>query len=117
MIYEEMRLKKSTNTVRVYSITGNTATIFDPEMHHKNNNGWKEVKLSQLVPMDFPLNGAEWTSKTKKNKAKSRLHIEDAIWVGSDGTRWMHSQMENAIAHELELMDKEINKEEVNETA
>lgn len=108
MLYEEMRLKPSGNTVRVYSVSQDgTALVFDSERYIKNNNGWEKVKASRLVPLDYPLNSEDYCSKTKKNRAKSRLHLEDATWKGTDGTIWSHSQIEEAIAHELELMEKE----------
>lgn len=56
MLYEEMRLKKTGETVRVYDITDGVATIFDPSLYQRQNNGWAKVKASQVVPMDFPLN-------------------------------------------------------------
>ena len=54
MLYDEMRLKKSGSVVRVYAIENNIATIFDPEYHIKCNNGWRQVKITMLVPIDFP---------------------------------------------------------------
>lgn len=77
MLYEEMRLKKSGEVVRVYDITDGIATIFDPSLYQKQNNGWSKVKASQVVPLDFPLNSKDYVSKTKKNKAKPRKKI----WV------------------------------------
>lgn len=107
MLYEEMRMRKSGNVVRVYDISNGVATIFNPEMYQKNNNGWVNVKVSQLVPMDFPADCREYVSKTRKNKAKSRMRLVDAVWEASDGTVWEHKDIDKAIQHELEIMDYE----------
>jgi len=106
MIYEEMQLRPGGQTVRVYSVgADNMAVIFDPVMYMKNNNGWDRVKVSRLVPMEFELNNRDHVSKTRKNKAKSRLKLVEATWESTDGTRYDLSELENAIRHELDLMD------------
>ena len=64
MLAEETRLKKNGVVVRVYEIQDGRAYIFNPEAFQKVNNGWESVKLSQLVPMDFPINSKEYISKT-----------------------------------------------------
>lgn len=107
MLYEEMRMRKNGIVVRVYDISNGVATIFNPEMYQKNNNGWMNVKVSQLVPMDFPVNCREYVSKTRKNKAKSRLRLVDATWESTDGAIWQHKDIEKAIQRELEIMDYE----------
>ena len=65
-----MRLRKTGETVRVYAIdpSENIATIFSASQYTKINNGWQKIKLSQLVPMDFPINNKDYISKTKKSK-------------------------------------------------
>lgn len=110
MLYEEMRMRKNGIVVRVYDISNGIATIFNPEMYQKNNNGWMNVKISQLIPLDFPFNNKEYVSKTQKNKAKSRLQLVDAVWQTTDDVLWEHKNIENAIQHELEIMKCE-NKE------
>ena len=107
MLFEEMRFKKTGEVVRVYDITDGIATIFDPSLYQKQNNGWTKVKVSQVVPLDFPINSANYISKTKKNKAKARMQLVDATWETSDRVLWSHCALEDAIAHEIELMDKE----------
>lgn len=104
MLAEEMRLKKNGVVVRVYEIQDGRAYIFNPEAFQKVNNGWESVKLSQLVPMDFPINSKEYISKTTKNKAKNRMKLMDAIWKTSDGIEWKHENIQEAIQHEIELM-------------
>lgn len=106
-LYEEMRIKKPGNVVRVYDITDGMATIFNPEMYYKVNNGWMKVKASNLVPIDFPINSADSVSKTKKNKAKERMTLVDAVWRTSDGIDWQHCEIEEAILHEISLMEAE----------
>jgi hypothetical protein len=113
-MYEEMRLKKNGVAVRVYDITDGMATIFDPALYQRQNNGWTKVNTSKLVPMDFPINCDEYISKTKKNKAKSRMTLVNTSWQTTDGIIWGHDDIEGAIAHELELMEEESKKENTN---
>lgn len=107
MLYEEMRFKKTGEVVRVYDITNGVATIFDPSLYQKQNNGWTMVKASQVVPMDFPLNSRDYISKTKRNKAKSRMQLLNATWRTTDGRLWNHSDITSAVKHELKLMESE----------
>ena len=107
MLYEEMRLKKTGEVVRVYDITDGTATIFDPSLYLRQNNGWAKVKASQVVPMDFPLNSKDYVSKTKKNKAKARMQLLNATWRTTDGGLWSHLDLDAAIDHEITLMESE----------
>ena len=111
MLYEEMRLRKTGETVRVYAIdpSENIATIFSASQYTKTNNGWQKIKLSQLVPMDFPINNKDHISKTKKNKAKDRMKLIEATWQTSDGNLWNHSDIDAAVEHELFLMSLEEN--------
>ena len=106
-----MRLRKTGETVRVYAInpSENIATIFSASQYTKTNNGWQKIKLSQLVPMDFPINNKDYISKTKKNKAKDRMKLIEATWQTSDGNLWNHSDIDAAVEHELFLMSLEEN--------
>ena len=107
MNYVEMQLRPSGELVKVYDITDGQATIWSDGQFHQCNSGWMKIKVSRLVPVEYPLNSQNHTSKTQKNKAKSRMHLEDATWKTSDGELWKHENIEDAIAHELELMEKE----------
>ena len=111
MMYEEMRLRPNGSIVRVYAIEGDTATIFDKEKFMRDNQGWTKAKVCKLVPMEFPLYNQDVISQSIKNKAKKRMHLEEATWKTSDGKLWEHKDIEDAITHEIELMNKE--KEEV----
>ena len=106
-----MRLRKTGETVRVYAIdpSENIATIFSTSQYTKTNNGWQKIKLSQLVPMDVPINNKDYISKTKKNKAKDRMKLIEATWQTSDGNLWNHSDIDAAVEHELFLMSLEEN--------
>ena len=107
MLYEEMQLKPGGQTVRVYSIdTDYYATIFDPVKWMKDNSGWEKVRVSRLVPMGYELNNRDHVSKTRKNKAKSRLKLVEATWESTDGNRYDLAQLEEAIKHELDLMEQ-----------
>lgn len=109
MNYVEMQLRPSGEIVKVYDITDGQATIWSDSQFHNCNGGWMKVKVNRLVPQGYPLNSQDHTSKTQKNKAKSRMHLEDAVWKTSDGELWKHENIDDAIAHELELMEKEKN--------
>lgn len=114
MNYVEMQLKPNGELVKVYDITDGQATIWSESQYHQCNNGWMKIKVSRLVPQEYPLNSKNHASKTQKNKAKSRMHLEDAIWKTSDGQLWKHENIDDAIAHELELMNEENNNKEDN---
>lgn len=108
--YVEMQLRPSGELVKVYDITDGQATIWSDSQFIQCNGGWMKVKVNRLVPVEYPLNNKNYVSKTQKNKAKSRMHLEDAIWKTTDGQLWKHENLDEAVAHELELMDKEKNK-------
>ena len=117
--YIEMYSKKNKNNVRVYSFAtvdgAPMALIFNPNAINPNsNNPWSYVKVSSLVPLEFAdmVKNNVSNSKTKRNKAKGRMQIIDATWQTSDGELWKHENIDDAIAHELELMEKEKNKGE-----
>lgn len=112
MLYEEMRLKKTGEIVRVYDVTDGIATIFDPSLYQRQNNGWTKVKVSHVVPRGFPLDNKGYVSKTKKNKAKARMQLLDATWRTTDGMVWDHSKIDAAVEHELKLMNNEVNQHE-----
>lgn len=114
--YIEMYSKQNKTNVRVYSfhIVDNKpmALIFNPNMVRPDVSPWSYVKISSIVPLEFAdmvKNGIS-NSKTQRNKAKERMKIWEATWQTSDGVLWKHENIEKAIAHELELMDKENNK-------
>ena len=110
----EMRLRPSGSIVRVYSFNSDgTAFIFDPMAYMNNNQGMIKVKIGKLVPIDYPLHNSDACSKTKKNKAKARLHLVDAVWESTDGIKYSHDCIEEAIQHELDLMEKENNESEI----
>lgn len=108
----EMRLRPSGDIVQVYDITDGMATIFNKAQFMTSDQGWQKIKVSKLVPMEFELHNTDTVSQTTKNKAKKRMHLEDATWKTSDGELWRHENIDDAIAHELELMEKEKNKGE-----
>ena len=113
MNFIEMRLRPAGDIVQVYDITDGIATIFNKAQFMTSDQGWQKIKVSKLVPMEFELHNTNVISQTTKNKAKKRMHLEDAVWKTSDGELWKHENIDDAIAHELELMDKENNKGEM----
>lgn len=114
--YFEMIMRKTGETVRVYSVTVDAgvsyAVIFSPNLAGKQQgNGWKTVKMGALVPPDLWVNNW-YCTKTKKNKIKSRLKLITAEWQCTDGTVFTHEHLEDAIAYEAKLMGEEYEKEE-----
>lgn len=119
MNYVEMFSKKENEVVRVYDISPSrinesysVATIFIPSKLTVNYDVcWKTVKMTTLIPIEFKDAYLQQlpTSKTQKNKAKQRMQLVDATWKTSDGIMWEHKNIEDAIVHELELMEKEKN--------
>ena len=109
MLYEEMRLRPNGEIVRVYSIDASTgnARIWCASQFMKSDQGWQTVKSNKLVPVDFPLHSELHLSNTKKNNAKKRLKLVDAVWETTDGLTWSHEHLEDAVVHEAELMKKE----------
>ena len=107
MIYEEMYMKKGGHLVRVYDITDGMATIFDEYLYQKQNNGWAKVKVSTLVPAGYPLDSKNYVSKTRRNKAKARMHLVEAVWQTTDGLTFQHENLDVAINHELAIMERE----------
>lgn len=112
MNYVEMQLRPNGDIVKVYDITDGQATIWADFQFINCNSGWMKVKVGRLVPVEYPLNSKNYVSKTQKNNAKSRMHLEDATWKTSDGLLWEHKNIDDAIAHELELMNEEKNEKE-----
>ena len=81
----EMRLRPSGDIVQVYDIANGVATVFNKAQFMISDQGWMQVKVNKLVPMEFELHNVATTSQTMKNKAKKRMHLEDATWKTSDG--------------------------------
>lgn len=114
----KMFYKKDNTFVEVYNFFAkdgkSVALIFSPSAQGKQGNGWIEVKPSQLIPKEYydPTTVKGFMSKTQRNKIKKRLSLTSAIWTCSDGTSF--SDIENAIAHEKEIMEKENNEKENN---
>lgn len=115
MDYIEMYSKSNKNNVRVYSFvtidSKPMALIFNPNAINTNgSNPWSYVKVGSLVPLEFAdiVKNNLPNSKTKRNKAKSRMKLLEAKWQTSDGWIWEHADIDKAISHELALMEFEI---------
>ena len=107
MNYVEMQLRPDGGICKVYDITDGLATIWSDSLFAQCDCGWMKVKVSRLVPVDYPLHNNKFTSKTQKHRAKGRMHLEEATWKTSDGLLWEHKNLEEAIAHEIALMEAE----------
>ncbi len=108
----EMKLKPSGSIVQVYRfLEDGNALIFDPDQYANKNQGLIKVSWRRLIPKEYPVD-CNAPSKSKKNKAKARMKLIDAIWETTDGVRFKHEEIENAIAHELSLMSIEQQKRE-----
>ena len=107
---ERMFYKPEKVIVDVYNTfdeTGRiTALIFSMNQFKKTGNGWKKVKIGQLVPLEYctdDLNG--FRSKSDRNKIKERLTLVNPTWRATDGTQF--SNIDEAIEYENVLMKKE----------
>lgn len=91
-----------------FDMLNSKALIYNPQLAGAHQgNGWVQVKFSRLIPYpEAEIYKIEGMSKTKRNKAKSRLTLAYAEWVSSDGSIYDHNHLEDAIKHELELMEK-----------
>lgn len=108
----KMFYKKDNAFVEVYKFFENgTALLFSPSLHGSRGNGWERVKYSQLIPEEYydPAADKGFMSKTEKNKIKKRLTLTHAIWTCTDGMEFFDCN--EAIGHEKELMEKNINVE------
>lgn len=103
----EMKLKPSGSIVQVYRfLEDGNALIFDPDQYASKNQGLIKVSWRRLIPKEYPVD-CNMPSKSKRNKAKARMKLIEAIWETTDGVRFKHEEIEDAIAHELSLMNIE----------
>ena len=112
MTYELMRVRKTAEIVRMYSLdmSRKMALCWNERLYQsQNGNGWIEIPYKNLVPMEYEANPKDYVSKTQKGKAKKRLKLIDATWQTSNGTLYPHSALDIAIEEELEIMEKEKN--------
>lgn len=87
------------------------AVCFDTEQAGRNNGaGWCRVRLRDLVP-EAHANKAtgEFQSNTERAKIKHQLKLVYAIWECTDGRRYDHSAIEEAMEHQKILMEAEEN--------
>ena len=84
-----------------------------PAAMSKVNDLLGRIDKTKLKAFIIDDEGDQASLNTKKNKAKARMQLVNATWETSDGVLWSHCVLEDAIAHEIELMDKEITNEGV----
>lgn len=104
--YFEMRRRKDGEIVRVYEVKDGIALIFSASQYQRDGGGWQKIKLTQMIPVEFPINKNEYVSKTMRNKAMERMKLIHAIWETSDGNRYESENIDKAIEHEIFLMDE-----------
>lgn len=111
---ETMFYKDINQDVEVYNISFNgtspMALIYDPVMAgRQNGNGWKNVKMSRLIPYPHAEAYKHGQTKTMREKAWKRLTLlegEEDKWVTSNGIAWDMRDYEDAIACEISLIKK-----------
>lgn len=103
----KMFYKEDNCLVGVYDFGEKSALIFSPSLAgRQNGNGWKRVKINQLIPEEYYHNHPEWCMNTNiRKKIKNRLDYEQATWTCTDGVKFNNCDM--AIAHEREIVVKE----------
>lgn len=82
------------------------ALCFDANTAKKNNGvGWVSIKLKDLIPEKYfnPSKGC-FMSVSERNRAKKHLTLLDATWQCEDGRKYTHSMIEDAIAHQIDLL-------------
>lgn len=105
--------KQTARNVEVHQFfDDNTALVYDPYMaSQQNGNGWQRRKLARLIPYpDADIFKLGIQSKTEYNKAKSKLKLLDAEWQTEDGLVFDHAHINDAVEHQLALMQE--NKED-----
>ena len=101
---------KQTNCdVDVYemNINDKNCLVYNPQIAGgQSGNGWQIVARKNLIPYPYAdTYKIPAMTKTKYNKAKSCLHLVDAVWEATDGTQFKHKQLEQAVEHQMELMN------------
>ena len=82
------------------------ALCFNSNVAKKNNGvGWVQIRLNNLIPEKYfnPSKGC-YMSIHERNRAKKHLSLLDATWQTEDGRKYPHSMIEEAIAHQLDLL-------------
>ena len=105
---EVMYTRKSGTRYEVFHIDliQRVALCFDANVAKKNNGvGWVSIKLKDLIPEKYfnPSKGC-FMSISERNRAKKHLTLLDATWQSEDGRKFPHSMIEEAIAHQLDLL-------------
>lgn len=84
------------------------AVCFDIEQAGRcNGAGWCRMRLRDLVP-EAHVNKVsyEFMSNTTRAKIKHELKLISAEWQCTDGTVYTHDKIEDAIAHQKQLMEE-----------
>ena len=105
---------KSANVdVDVYetSINDKNCLVYNPQLAgHQGGNGWITVPRKNLIPYPYAeIYKIPSMSKTKYNKAKSHLHLKEAIWEATDGKLFDHSIIDEAVNYQMKLDEMEEN--------
>lgn len=103
--------KNNNCDVDVYemNINDKNCLIYNPQVAgSQNGNGWQVISRKNLIPYPYAeIYKIPCMTKTKYNKAKSHLHLKDAVWEATDGKLFDHSVLEEAIKYQIELDEKE----------
>lgn len=84
------------------------AICYDTDQAGRCGQGWCKMRLKDLIP-EAHVNKATgaFESNSSRAKAKKQMKLVAATWECTDGLRYDHSQIEDAIAHQLDLMRAE----------
>ena len=82
------------------------ALCYDTDQAGQCGQGWCRMRLKDLVPEAHanPVTG-QFISATERNKIKRNLKLVAATWQCTDGLRYDHANLEDAIAHQKSLME------------
>lgn len=93
-----------------------TALCFDGDQASRSGgNGWKKIPAKTLIPEEYAnkTNGS-YMSKTERNEIKHSLRLVDAVWECTDGRKFTHKAIDDAIEHQRQLMACTQQKGEIN---
>ena len=104
---DKMYYKKVNRIVDIYKVFDNkTALVFDELIADKQaGNGWAIVKMGQLIPIEYYENHKTAVNTALRKEIKNRLVASQTFWKSTDGKIFF--DIEEAILHEKEIMEKE----------
>lgn len=103
----KMWYKEGKCDVDVYEMNTNDkmCLIYNPQLAGKQcGSGWQLITRKSLIPYPYAdIYKDPCMTKTKYNKAKSHLHLVEAVWEATDGIRFKHEDIDLAVKYQMIL--------------